>query len=35
VDQGRITKEEMDRYVKANCFIEPKFMEAVAAKWKK
>jgi ABC-type nitrate/sulfonate/bicarbonate transport system substrate-binding protein len=35
VDQGRITKEEMDRYVKNNCFIEPKFMEAVAAKWKK
>lgn len=35
VDQGRITKEEMDRYVKANCFIEPKFMQAVAAKWKK
>jgi ABC-type nitrate/sulfonate/bicarbonate transport system substrate-binding protein len=34
VDQGRISKEEMDRYVKNNCFIEPKFMEAVAAKWK-
>ncbi|HSO60218.1 MAG TPA: ABC transporter substrate-binding protein [Desulfobacterales bacterium] len=34
VDQGRINKEEMDRYVKNNCFIEPKFMEAVAAKWK-
>jgi hypothetical protein len=35
VDQGRISKEEMDRFVKANCFIEPKFMQAVAAKWKK
>jgi ABC-type nitrate/sulfonate/bicarbonate transport system substrate-binding protein len=35
VDQGRISKEEMDRYVKNNCFIDPKFMEAVAAKWKK
>lgn len=34
VDQGRISKEEMDRYVKNNCFIEPKFMESVAAKWK-
>jgi ABC-type nitrate/sulfonate/bicarbonate transport system substrate-binding protein len=34
VDQGRISKEEMDRYVKNNCFIEPKFMQAVAAKWK-
>jgi sulfonate transport system substrate-binding protein len=32
VDQGRISKEEMDRYVKANCFIEPKFMEVVSAK---
>lgn len=32
VDQGRISKEEMDRYVKANCFIEPRFMDAVAAK---
>jgi ABC-type nitrate/sulfonate/bicarbonate transport system substrate-binding protein len=35
VDQGRISKEEMDRYVKNNCFIDPKFMESVAAKWKK
>ena len=35
VDQGRINKEEMDRYVKNNCFIDPKFMESVAAKWKK
>lgn len=34
VDQGRISKEEMDRYVKNNCFIDPKFMESVAAKWK-
>jgi hypothetical protein len=25
----------MDRYVKNNCFIDPKFMESVAAKWKK
>lgn len=32
VDQGRISKEDMDRYIKANCFIEPKFMQAVAAK---
>ena len=35
VDQGRINKDEMDRYVKNNSFIDPKFMEAVAAKWKK
>jgi sulfonate transport system substrate-binding protein len=35
VDQGRINKDEMDRYVKNNCFIDPKFMESVAAKWKK
>lgn len=35
VREGRISKEEMDRYVKNNCFIDPKFMEAVAAKWKK
>ena len=35
VDQGRISKAEMDRYVAANCFIDPKFMQAVAAKWKK
>lgn len=35
LSQGRIGKDEMDHYVKNNCFIEPKFMEAVAAKAKK
>ncbi len=30
VDQGRIKKDEMDRYVKANCFIEAKFMKMLA-----
>ena len=31
VDQGRISKEEIDRYVKNNCFIDPQFMQSVAA----
>lgn len=30
VDQKRIKPEEMDKYLKANCFIEPKFMKMLA-----
>ncbi|MBI4804386.1 MAG: ABC transporter substrate-binding protein [Desulfovibrio sp.] len=32
VDQGRISQAEYDRYVKANCFIDPKFMKMLAEK---
>ncbi len=34
VDQGRMSKEEMASYVKANCYIEPKFMQMLAKKRK-
>ena len=34
-DQGRITKKEFDRYVKANFFIDPSFMKKLAAETSK
>jgi ABC-type nitrate/sulfonate/bicarbonate transport system substrate-binding protein len=32
LSQGRITQQEFDKYVKANCYIEPKFMKMLEEK---
>lgn len=32
LEQGRISQAEYDRYIKANCFIDPKFMKMLAEK---
>ncbi|HWQ07698.1 MAG TPA: glycine betaine ABC transporter substrate-binding protein, partial [Holophaga sp.] len=32
LSQGRITQQEYDRYVKANCYVEPKFMKKLEEK---